>query len=127
MKYFTIFLLLLLSIQLLGQKNKIGLKKIDRFYSYGWLPEFKDSISIIVDESKINQRKKYCVVTKTKKRNYNLYCWTGELALETPTEWKDKLKIRFKGNNAFLKFGKKRIIYQIHEISKEKFLLVKLE
>lgn len=126
-KHSIIIFLLLISNQALSQIIENDLKDVERFCCYEWLPELKDSIFIVVDESNVNQREKYCVLTKAKSRNYKLHCWTGSVALETPTEWKCKLRIRFKRGFAFLKFGKAKAKYQILKLSKEEYLLVRIK
>jgi len=73
----------------------------------------------------LNQGEKYCVLTKAKRRNYKLRCWSGEARLETPVEWKHKLKIKFRDKSAFMKFGKKKVTYKINELGNEEYLFVR--
>jgi len=127
LKYLIIIFLLLVSNQILCQKVKSDLKDIERFCCYEWLPELRDSIFIVVEESKVNQSAKYCVLKKAKRRHYELHCWTGSSGLESPTIWSAKLTIRFKRNFAFLKFGKRKATYQIFKLSKEEYLLIKIK
>jgi hypothetical protein len=85
------------------------------------------SISIIVDERKVDQSKRYCVLGKGKRKNYHLHCWTGRPALESPTKWHNNLKIRFVKNSIFFKFGRKKIKYNILNVSEEEYLLIKMK
>jgi len=126
MKYFIVLVFLIISSLTFAQKNECDLSKVNRFCCYEWLPEFKDSISIVVDELKVNQSEKYCVLTKEKRKKYGLHCWTGEVGLETPTEWKRKLKVKFKKGIIVFKFGKNREKYKIYSVSKEEFYLIKI-
>jgi hypothetical protein len=125
-KNLLIFSLLLISSQILSQTENNNLNNIERFCCYDLLPEFKDSIHIIVDEREVNQRRKYCVLTKIKRRKYDLHCWImGGRAIESPTQWGVKLRIRFRKNTVILKFGKEKVKYKISKISKGEFLLIK--
>lgn len=75
-KYFIVTILLFTSVQIVSQTEKNDLKNIERFCCYEWLPAFKDSISIIVDERKVDQRKN--IVWLQKEKEEIMMCIVGQ-------------------------------------------------
>jgi len=125
-KYALITLLFLFSSQAQAQAGGNNLKQSERFCCYEWLPEFRDSIHVVLDEREINQRKRYSALIKLGGKNYDLLCWTGSPGLESPTKWRYKLKLKFRRNDSVLiKFGKEKYAYRFTELKEGEFLLVK--
>ncbi len=125
--HIAFFISFFISTEVFSQSSNFELGKVEKFWCDNWLTEFTDSIRIITNDKKIDQSKRHCAFYKVKKTEYNFHCWTGSQGLETPTEWNKKMKIRFKGDIVFIRFGRRRLKCKISRVCKDEYLLLKLK
>ena len=105
--------------------QSFNLKNTKEFHCYEWLPEFRDSILVFTKIEIIDQEKRYCTFVKEKANKYDFFCWTGNKGLESPTKWRDELKIKFKKESMIFKFGREKVQYKTIMQDEGVYLLVK--
>ena len=84
-------------------------EELDKFCCLEWIIEFRDTIELIVDEQNVPPNSRYCVISQ--KKNTNFWCWTGINGLESPTTFKNKLKLKIKNDKFIFKFRSNKFQY----------------
>ena len=97
-----------------------------KFYCSGWVIHFPDSMLVFMDQSSIPELTEYSHLIKKEKKEYLALCWTGQMALETPTQVKQKLKIDFNDDMLTFKLGRKKCKYLLSDF-KGKAILIKMK
>jgi hypothetical protein len=121
---FCLIYVVVSNAQSLATKNKVDpedeiqkgivLNK-DEFYCIGWLNNFPDTIIVYSEFSLLPKNIEYSQLLKINKHTYDLLMWTANIGLETPTQLKNKLKIKFKNDLMIFKLGNLKYEYLIEK------------
>lgn len=116
---------LIVSVDRVNCQNEIRINENDRFCTIEWLIDYKDTIRIELDETKIKRGTKYCVIEKKKYNKYDIWCWFNEGELESLTTFDKKLKLKFKKEGLLIKFGEEQNLYKLYKNETNEIYLTK--
>lgn len=126
MKLTIIIVLCFLSFFGHGQSKNESNDKPSELFMAGWLTEWSDTITLFLNENPVPNGVKYSQLIWQKKSKYDYLRWTGEIAMETPTQFDKQLRIKVKSDKIVFKFGKTRNVYLLSR-EKSKWLLIKMK
>ncbi len=126
MKIIAIIIILKCALSVNSQNTQMN--KINRniFYCTDWIFRFPDTIYVFNKLDSIPELTEYSVIRKNDQGYYDLFCWTGKICLENPTQVKGKLKVKFKEDAVVFKLGNKKERY-LYLHNNEQIGLIKIK